>query len=198
MMVMVMVFAFSILLREKMMLIAEIAAFGVMMLTLRMGLGRGEVAMLRLILTGIAMASVAGAVTSIMIPLDDMRVQRVLGWLAGSTYAVTGTEAVTMAGIALLLAAAMPMVTRWIDILPLGSGTARALGINLRRSNFVLVALAAFATGAATLVVRPLSFAGLVAPHIARRLGMTRSLSQGWAAALIGAIIMVSADREAS
>jgi ABC-type Fe3+-siderophore transport system permease subunit len=58
----------------------------------------------------------------------------------------------------------------------------------------MLVLLAALMTSAATLAVGPLTFVGLLAPQIAARAGFQRPLSQSYAATVIGALVMVSAD----
>jgi ABC-type Fe3+-siderophore transport system permease subunit len=49
-------------------------------------------------------------------------------------------------------------------------------------------------TAAATLTVGPLSFVGLMGPHLAREAGLTRALPQMIGAALIGGGLMVAAD----
>lgn len=49
-------------------------------------------------------------------------------------------------------------------------------------------------TAAATLVVGPLSFIGLMGPHLARELGMRRAMPQLAGAALAGGGLMVLAD----
>jgi iron complex transport system permease protein len=54
--------------------------------------------------------------------------------------------------------------------------------------------LCALATAAATLIVGPVSFVGLMAPHMARLLGLRRAVPQALAGALIGAALMVLAD----
>jgi iron complex transport system permease protein len=56
------------------------------------------------------------------------------------------------------------------------------------------MALAALLTAASVLVAGPLSFVGLVGPHLARMLGLGRALPQMAGAALVGAILMVAAD----
>ncbi|BBI60008.1 hypothetical protein HSBAA_13140 [Vreelandella sulfidaeris] len=63
--------------------------------------------------------------------------------------------------------------TRWLDILPLGAPTAKALGVTLNRARLVLLLLVALLTACATLVVGPLSFIGLLAPHMARLVGFS-------------------------
>ncbi|RWC59584.1 MAG: Fe(3+)-hydroxamate ABC transporter permease FhuB, partial [Mesorhizobium sp.] len=57
----------------------------------------------------------------------------------------------------------------------------------------VLLMVAAL-TAASTLIVGPLTFIGLMAPHLARRLGLSRALPQAVGAVLLGALIMVAAD----
>jgi iron complex transport system permease protein len=89
--------------------------------------------------------------------------------------------------------AALPSV-RWLELLPLGDSSAKALGVHLGKSRFYLLLLAALLTAGATLIVGPLSFIGLLAPHLARLLGLTRALPQLLGAALLGATVMVLAD----
>ncbi|KGM30929.1 iron chelate uptake ABC transporter family permease subunit, partial [Inquilinus limosus] len=83
---------------------------------------------------------------------------------------------------------------RWLTILPLGPATGRALGVSLARSRAALLLLAAILTAGATLTVGPLSFVGLMAPHIVRMLGLRRPTPQILAAGLLGAGLMVLAD----
>ena len=79
----------------------------------------------------------------------------------------------------------MPLCRRWLTLLPLGGETARALGVALNASRFALLLLAAGLTAAATLTIGPLSFIGLMAPHIARMLGFRRAVPQ---------VVMAGAD----
>lgn len=83
---------------------------------------------------------------------------------------------------------------RWLGVLPLGAGIAGGLGLPLRRARPLLILLAGLATGAATVLVGPLSFVGLMAPHLARRLGLARPEDHIVGAALIGAALMLAAD----
>lgn len=58
----------------------------------------------------------------------------------------------------------------------------------------LLLAVVAVLTAGATLVVGPLSFVGLLAPHMARLLGLTRAREQLAGAVVIGALLMILAD----
>ncbi|MNI83870.1 Iron(3+)-hydroxamate import system permease protein FhuB [compost metagenome] len=79
-------------------------------------------------------------------------------------------------------------------ILPLGSATARSVGIALTPVRMTILLLAATLTAMATLTVGPLSFIGLMAPHMARMLGFRRAWPQMAIAALLGGLLMVFAD----
>lgn len=64
----------------------------------------------------------------------------------------------------------------------------------MAKSRFALFGLAGLLTAAATLTVGPLSFIGLMGPHLAREAGLARALPQMVGAALIGGGLMVAAD----
>ncbi|HBF28756.1 iron chelate uptake ABC transporter family permease subunit, partial [Rhizobium sp.] len=75
-----------------------------------------------------------------------------------------------------------------------GPQAAQAIGIRVNFARGCLFALAAGMTAAATLMVGPLSFIGLMGPHLARELGIRRAMPQLLAAALAGGGLMVLAD----
>jgi iron complex transport system permease protein len=148
----------------------------------------------RLLLTGVAITALFEAIKAILLAGGDPRGQQVIAWLSGSTYYVDTASALTVTGAALVLALLAAPLARWLDILPLGAATAASLGIDLRRARLSLLLLVALLTAAATLVVGPLSFVGLLAPHMARLMGFTRARAHLAGAALTGATLMVLAD----
>ncbi|TIN31523.1 MAG: Fe(3+)-hydroxamate ABC transporter permease FhuB, partial [Mesorhizobium sp.] len=92
------------------------------------------------------------------------------------------------------LLAIVPLTSRWLEILPLGEAASRGLGLGLFRVRVVLLVLISVPTTIATLVIGPLSFVGLMAPHLARMLGLQRALPQLFASAMLGGMMLVSAD----
>jgi iron complex transport system permease protein len=148
----------------------------------------------QLLLTGIALSAFLDAIIISFLALGDPRASQLLAWLAGSTYKADYTTLWITLAIAAVLLPATPLISRWLDILPLGEETSRELGIGLGPARFVIMVLAALLTAASVLAIGPLTFAGLVGPHLARALGMRRALEQLIGAALIGAILMVAAD----
>ncbi|MFG6666132.1 Fe(3+)-hydroxamate ABC transporter permease FhuB [Halomonas sp. HNIBRBA4712] len=148
----------------------------------------------RLLLSGVAFGALFDAVRGVILAGGDPRGQQVIAWLAGSTYHVDVTSALLVgtAAIAFLLMT-LPF-TRWLDILPLGAATSRGLGIALGRARLGILLLVAVLTACATLVVGPLSFIGLLAPHMARLVGFSRARWHLLGAGLIGMLLMVLAD----
>ncbi|WP_069384174.1 Fe(3+)-hydroxamate ABC transporter permease FhuB [Halomonas caseinilytica] len=156
--------------------------------------GRSGLLPERLLLTGVAITAAFDAVRAIVLAGGDPRGQQVIAWLSGSTYYVDLTSALIVVALALALGLLTGPLARWLDILPLGASTSRALGIGLKRSRLLLLLLVALLTASATLVVGPLSFVGLLAPHLARLLGFSRASMHLLGAALVGALLMVLAD----
>ncbi|MCQ0971125.1 Fe(3+)-hydroxamate ABC transporter permease FhuB [Paracoccus sp. TK19116] len=148
----------------------------------------------RILLAGIAVSALSAAVLSAMMAIGDARSWAILGWLSGSSSGVGMPAAMALASVALILWTASLGMTRWLGVLPLGSEVASGLGLPLGRARLSLILLAGIATGAATMLVGPLSFVGLMAPHMARRIGLARPVDHVTGAALIGAGLMLAAD----
>lgn len=178
--------------RADLLLSAAMGAGAVLLALLRVT--RSTASAERLLMTGIAITTITGVASHALILSGPPRLDLLLRMMTGSTYMVGRQEATMLAVAAVLAVACLPLVARMLDILPLGVQTAGALGLGVARSQVVLVLLVAVLTAAATIVVGPLSFVGLMAPHMARMLGLARPVAQGVAAALIGGLIMVCAD----
>ncbi|OOE87996.1 Fe(3+)-hydroxamate ABC transporter permease FhuB [Salinivibrio sharmensis] len=148
----------------------------------------------KVLLTGVAIAALMQAVQSFLMAGGDPRAYQVLAWISGSTYYVTDSTVTTLALVAAVLVALGLMCQRWLDILPLGGETAQSLGVKVGRARMLLLALVAVMTVSATLVVGPLSFVGLMAPHIARSWGAKNARAHMVTAGLIGMGLMLFAD----
>ncbi|OOE50231.1 iron ABC transporter permease [Salinivibrio kushneri] len=148
----------------------------------------------KVLLTGVAIAALMQAVQSFLMAGGDPRAYQVLAWISGSTYYVTDSTVTTLALVTAVLVALGLMCQRWLDILPLGGETAQSLGVKVGRARMVLLALVAVMTVSATLVVGPLSFVGLMAPHIARSWGAKNARAHMVTAGLIGMGLMLFAD----
>ncbi len=148
----------------------------------------------RILLSGIAITALFEPLQAIALANGDLRVQQLLSWMSGSTYYVTQPVALALVVLALLMLAACLLVSRWLDLMPMGPAVATALGIHLGRAQLTILLLVAVLTASATMVIGPLSFAGLLAPHLARLMGLVRARWHLLGAAGCGALLMVSAD----
>ncbi|MFD2032040.1 iron chelate uptake ABC transporter family permease subunit [Ancylobacter dichloromethanicus] len=148
----------------------------------------------RVILAGVAIGALLDSLVSLLMASGDPRAVLLFNWMTGSTYGIDLSSATISLAAAGLALAALPLVARWLDILPLGGVSARAVGMPSFLSRSLLLALAALATAMATLLVGPLSFVGLIAPPLARLAGLRRPLAELIGAALLGSLIMVGAD----
>ena len=148
----------------------------------------------RLLLAGISVSAFSSAILSALLAVGDQRAWQILAWLGGSAAAATPETAAFLAGLTIVILAIGLIFTRWLTILPLGTPTALALGLPLVGARTMMVLTAGIATAAASLLVGPLSFVGLIAPHIAHRAGFEKAGSRLFASAVIGAGLMVIAD----
>lgn len=148
----------------------------------------------RILLSGIAITALFEPLQAIALANGDLRVQQLLSWMSGSTYYVTQPVVLALVVLALLMLAACLLASRWLDLMPMGPAVATALGIHLGRAQLTILLLVAVLTASATMVIGPLSFAGLLAPHLARLMGLVRARWHLLGAAGCGALLMVSAD----
>lgn len=156
--------------------------------------GRG-VTPARLVLIGIGLAAALGAGTTLVLVVSaDATAMRAYVWLTGSLYAAQWRE---VAGLAPWALAGLPLalvLARHLDVLALGDELAVGLGTALHGSRLALLLLAVALAGSAVAFAGGLSFVGLLAPHIARRLGVRGHSGLVPVTALVGALIVLYAD----
>ncbi|MFD1331984.1 Fe(3+)-hydroxamate ABC transporter permease FhuB [Methylopila musalis] len=155
---------------------------------------RSSFASQRLVLTGVSVATLCSGLTALAMASGDPRLGDMVSWMAGSTHRVTPSGAALALTLAALLLPVAALTARWLDILPLGTVVATTLGLSLGRSRLSILLVAATATASATLIAGPLTFIGLMAPHLGRLLGFRRVVPQLVATALIGGGLMLLAD----
>ena len=151
---------------------------------------------LSLILAGIAVSSLAGALTSLVLNLapNPYAASEIVFWMMGSL-ADRSLLHVALALPFLALGAALIATTgRGLDALTLGEDAAASLGIKLTRLRLKLVLGTAALVGASVAVAGAVGFVGLIAPHLMRRAVGARPSRLLPASALTGAAILLAAD----
>ncbi|HDG1681207.1 TPA: Fe(3+)-hydroxamate ABC transporter permease FhuB [Kluyvera ascorbata] len=166
----------------------------VTLLIILIAAGRGGFSPHRMLLAGMALSTAFTMLLMMLQASGDPRMAQILTWISGSTYNATGEQVVQSAIAMVILLLLVPLCRRWLTILPLGGETARSIGMALSPARIGLLLLAACLTAAATLTIGPLSFVGLMAPHIARMMGFRRTMPHIVISALIGGLMLVFAD----
>lgn len=127
---------------------------------------------LTLVLIGVVIGALAGAATSLLKVMADPydQLPAITFWLLGSLAAIT-TEDILPA-LPMVFIGLVPLaLLRWrINVLSLGDEEARALGIEVGRTRFLVIAVATLITASVTVLAGVVGWVGLVIPHIARML----------------------------
>ena len=121
-----------------------------------------------LILAGVAISSMAGALTSLLMMQSDPDVRPLLGWLLGGFNGASWVDVKVLIIYITPAIAVMIAYGRMLNLLQLNEDEAKQLGVNVERSKLLLVALASLTTAAAVSVSGMIGFVGLIAPHAVR------------------------------
>jgi len=145
-------------------------------------------------LAGIALAATLDALLQFVLARGGEETYMIVGWLAGTTFHVTGGEALALLAATAVLAAIASGLHRWLTLLGAGDGVAAGRGLGVESARLILLGLAAVLAALVTALVGPVAFVGLVAPHMASLLGARRVLEQLIVALLIGLCLFLAAD----
>lgn len=121
-----------------------------------------------LILTGVIFSSFLGSLISLMIALSGEELRQVIGWLLGSV-SMRGWPYVQMI-IPFVIVGSLMLWTqrRELNVLLYGEERAKHLGVNVKRSKYLILVGGSMLTGAAVAVSGTIGFVGLVVPHMTR------------------------------
>jgi len=172
------------------------AAFAgaVLAVLLTLTLARGVQHTLRLLLAGVIVGVVLGAMTSLVLLFSPDSLQAMQSFMLGSTAFVGWTSCLLLAGVWALCVAVAWMLARVLDGLSLGEATAHSLGLPLVPLRAALVALLALATGTAVAQTGLIAFVGLAAPHLVRAAIKVPHRQLMVLASLMGAVLLGLAD----
>jgi iron complex transport system permease protein len=155
----------------------------------------GRTSVATMLLAGIALGALAGALTGILVYLADDRQLRDLtfwgmGSLAGASWPRIGASLPLILPVLVL----SPLLARGLNALALGEAQAAHMGIAVERvKRFAILGVAA-AAGAAVAVAGGIGFVGIVVPHLLRLLGGPDHRHILPQAALLGGGLLVGAD----
>lgn len=123
-----------------------------------------------LILTGIIFSSFLGSCISLMVALTGEQLREIIGWLLGSV-SMRGWPYVQMVLPFMVLGTVIIWLTRReLNAMIYGEERAQYLGVNVKRSKYMILAGGSILTGAAVAASGTIGFVGLVVPHMIRLL----------------------------
>ncbi|SNS27795.1 MULTISPECIES: iron ABC transporter permease [unclassified Azospirillum] len=155
-----------------------------------------QAGMLTLILAGVAISSLASALTSLALSLspNPFALSEIVFWMLGSLADRSMTHIYVSAPFMLAGSLALLSVGRGLDALSLGEDTARSLGFSTARLALFSIGGTALAVGAAVAVAGAIGFIGLIVPHLLRPLAGYQPSRLLPLSALGGAALLLAAD----
>jgi iron complex transport system permease protein len=155
----------------------------------------GRTSVATMLLAGVALGALAGAMTGFLAYLsDDRQLRDLTFWSLGSLGGATWTKVWAVAPVFLPLLAAMGFLARGLDALALGEAEAFHLGVPVQRLKIAIVVLTALAVGASVAAAGLIGFIGIVVPHMLRLVIGPGHRALLPLAALGGAALLVASD----
>jgi iron complex transport system permease protein len=175
--------------------LAALAGAGLSVLLI-LGLAGPRGSTLTLILAGIALSALAGALTSLVLNLspNPFAAMEIVFWMMGSLSDRSMTHVALAAPFILAGGVVLLRLGPGLDALTLGEDAAEAMGVRIARLRLTLILGTAAVVGAATAVAGAIGFVGLVVPHLLRPLVGARPGHLLPVSALGGAAMVLAAD----
>ena len=169
-------------------------ALGALALLLALAGPKAETA--TLLLSGLAISALAGALTTLALALapSPFAFYDAYDWLMGSLIDRSLDQAAFAGLPALITIALLLRLGPALDRLALGEEVAQSLGHDVGRLRLKVVCLTAFGVGACVAICGAIGFVGLIAPIFARRLTRGHPGRAILPAALVGGLLLIAAD----
>lgn len=176
-------------------LAAFLGGLATTMLLYRVATRGGRTSVATMLLAGIALGALAGAVSGLLIyTADDNQLRDLTFWGLGSLAGATWTKVLAAGPIIVAAIMAAPCLAGGLNALALGEASAGHLGVPVQRLKNVAIVSVAAATGSAVAVSGGIGFVGIVVPHLLRLLIGPDHRYLLPASALLGATLLLLAD----
>ena len=129
----------------------------------------GRTSVATMLLAGIALGALAGAVTGVLVYIaDDRQLRDLTFWGLGSLGGASWPKLMAAGPVMLLALVAAPFLARGLNGLALGEAAAHHIGLPVQRVKAVAILTVAAATGAGVAIAGGIGFIGIVVPHLLR------------------------------
>lgn len=155
----------------------------------------GQLMIGTLLLAGIALGALSGALTGLLAyASDDRQLRDLTFWSMGSLGGANWPKIVAVLPFGILIALLTPLLIRGLNGFLLGEAEAFHLGINVERTKRIAIVATAASVGAAVAMAGVIGFIGIVVPHIIRLLAGPDHRVVLPGSALFGAALLLFAD----
>ncbi|SDW74521.1 iron complex transport system permease protein [Celeribacter indicus] len=179
--------------------LVPLAAFGggwiSTLLLYRIATRGGRTSVATMLLAGIALGALTGAVTGFIVyRANDEQLRDLTFWGMGSVAGATWAKLLTAGPVIALALLAAPFLARALDALALGEPVARHMGIDTQKMKRIAILSVAGSVGASVAITGGIGFIGIVVPHLLRLVQGPEHRFLLPNAALLGAITLLLAD----
>ena len=174
---------------------AFVGGFAATLLVYRLATSGIGTSVTTMLLAGIAIGALAGALNSLLSYFSDNDMLRQISlWQMGNLSGASWLKVSIMGAVAIFLMLLFPRESKALNALLLGESEARHLGIDVQRVKRRLIILTALGVGVSVALAGLVGFVGLIMPHIVR---LVIGPDHRWlvpGSALAGATLLVIAD----
>ena len=156
--------------------------------------GKGERSSTSLVLSGVAVTSLATAAQTFLLQRNSDVVRQVYSWILGRLSSATWGDVRLVIPYVVLSTIALLLHRRLLDVLRVGDDEAAALGVNVSRVRLVVVVAATLGTASVVAVSGLIGFVGIIVPHAVRLIVGTSYRVVLPVSLLFGAAFLILAD----
>ncbi|WP_042351890.1 FecCD family ABC transporter permease [Bacillus massiliigorillae] len=174
---------------------ALVGAFTAAALIYLLSWKNGQVTPVRLLLVGIGLNAAFGAgLIVFQMKMEPANFLKAITWLSGTIWGTNWTFVLAILPWLLIFIPLAIYKSRYLDVLLLGDSIAKGVGVHIEKERRLLLFISVALAGASVAVGGGITFLGLIAPHIARRLIGAKHAKILPLSAAIGALLLLSAD----
>lgn len=161
----------------------------------RVSTRHGRTSVATMLLAGIALGALAGAVSGVLTYIaTDAELRSMTFWSMGSLAGATWTKLSLAAPLILVSLLGAPFLAHGLNALALGEAAAHHLGVPVQRMKNIAILMVAMAVGAAVAATGGIGFVGIVVPHLLRLAVGPDHRYLLINSALLGAALLLCAD----
>ena len=156
---------------------------------------KGGINSSRLLLIGIGVnIAFTSILTIFQLKFTTQEFNRVMAWTSGSIWGTSWKYVIAVLPFIVIFMGITIYKSKYIDVLNLGDEVSISLGVDVEKQRRRLIIYAVILSGVSTAVAGSISFLGLIAPHIGRKIIGPKHKRLIPVSALIGTLLLLIAD----